>query len=129
MRWTLVALVVACNQPGPREPGYTSCSPVPVREQCVVWSCYEVLDHNAVEWWIEWGGSVRVDCDGADCSDALAEASFEQCDSALAYGVECRDDCCEICETGQPCDGGCISTSATCAQGPGCACAYAEACG
>ena len=33
------------------------------------------------------------------------------------------DPCCKVCTTGKPCGDTCISASATCSVGPGCACA------
>lgn len=124
-------VILGCGVEGDREQGRQECDPVPITDDCLVWECYEVLHQDAVRYWVEWDAGGQRSCEGYDCEPAIARAAYEHCDEILPGfepPEECRTDCCEVCETGQPCDGGCISEVATCETDPGCACTFDEAC-
>lgn len=78
----MVLVLVGCGDPGPGEPGYEGCDPIPLDRTCLVWSCYQVFGERSIELWYEYDigdGIVTVPCDELDCAKALAEASSKGC--------------------------------------------------
>lgn len=132
MRWAAVLAIVSCSS-NPRRPGYETCGPVSNGDNCVVWLCYETIDGNSVDFWVEYdgrGNEGTFDCDGDRCFGALQKALKEACGNGGGGGNDCRDDCCLICASAGtvPCGNDCIPETETCGVQPGCACTVAESC-
>lgn len=65
--------------PGPGEPGYIGCDPIPVDEDCLIWQCYEVQDDRSVKYWYDYRDEIGYNCDGYDCSAAFERAAEDAC--------------------------------------------------
>lgn len=119
----IAAVLLGCA-PGPGEPGYGECEPYEPKKGCPIWLCYEIVDRERVDYWVEWGEEGRADCSNQLCTKEITQAAKKHC------GVgDCRSDCCTVCAgSTEACGDGCLEEGNQCGASPGCACDFGEAC-